>query len=136
MPNIQRARTLRRKSTWAEKLLWSWLRDRRFTTYKFRRQHPVGVYFLDFFCEEARLAIELDGSGHGFPARRDQDAHRETYLGTLGIKTLRFWNRQLRQERQFVRDVIFRTLQERAPHPLPDYTRPVCIDTKAGKKSE
>jgi very-short-patch-repair endonuclease len=128
MPDIQRARALRKKSTWAEKLMWGWLRDRRFNTYKFRRQHPAGIYNLDFFCEEARLAIELDGSGHGFPLRQAHDAERESYLNTLGIKTLRFWNHQLRRERQFVRDVIFRSLQERAPHPLPDYTRPGVVE--------
>src|SRR5439155_41749 len=53
------ARTLRKRNTWAEKLLWSWLRDRRFSTYKFRRQHTFGPYILDFFCVEAFLDIEL-----------------------------------------------------------------------------
>ena len=124
MPDIQRARALRGKSTWAEKIMWRWLRDRRFSAYKFRRQHPTGIYTLDFFCEEARLDIELDGSGHGYPLQQARDAEREKYLATLGIKTLRFWNHQLRRERQFVRDVIFRALQDRAPHPLPEYTQP------------
>ena len=45
MSNIERARALRHKPTWAEKLMWSWLRDRRFSAYKFRRPHPVGPYF-------------------------------------------------------------------------------------------
>jgi len=61
---------LRKKETWAEKLMWRWLRDRRFSGYKFRRQHSVGNYYLDFFCDEAMLAIELDGLGHGHPDRR------------------------------------------------------------------
>ena len=85
MPDIQRARALRKKSTWAEKLMWRWLRDRRFSSYKFRRQHPLGGYNPDFFCEEGRVAVELDGSGHGFPLRQVHDAEREKYLG---IKTL------------------------------------------------
>jgi len=120
------ARALRKKSTWAEKLLWAWLRDRRFTSYKFRRQHPVGPFYLDFFCAEAKLSIELDGGGHGHPAQRAHDAERTQFLATLGIKELRFSNWRLRRDRQVVRDTIFREVQARAPHPLPDYTRPIA----------
>ena len=127
MPDTNRARALRQHSTWAEKLLWRWLRDRRFSAYKFRRQHPAGPYTLDFFCEEARLSIELDGFQHGHPVQQARDAERTKFLATLGIKELRFWNGRLRREPQVVRDAIFAALQERAPHPLPDYTRPGVI---------
>ena len=92
MATIARARQLRKQDTWAEKLVWRWLRDRRFSNYKFRRQHPVGDYFLDFFCQEARLNIELDGSQHGFPDQQKHDVEREKYLASLSIKTLRFCN--------------------------------------------
>ena len=126
MPDIERARQLRQKETWAEKLMWRWLRDRRFSEYKFRRQHPVGACFLDFFCEEARLSIELDGFGHGHPDRQHRDAGRAAFLTTLGIKELRFWNSYLRRNAPSIRDTIFREWQERAPHPLPDYTRPMA----------
>ena len=61
MAEIKRARQLRKDDTWAEKLMWRWLRDRRFSGYKFRRQHPIGIYYLDFFCKEAELNVELDG---------------------------------------------------------------------------
>jgi very-short-patch-repair endonuclease len=71
------------------------------------------------------LNVELDGSQHGFPDQRRHDQAREAYLQTLGIKTLRFWNSQLRRQAQSVRDTIFHELQARAPHPLPDYTRPM-----------
>jgi very-short-patch-repair endonuclease len=125
MADIARARQLRKKETWAEKLMWRWLRDRRFTGYKFRRQHPAGIYCLDFFCEEARLAIESDGFGHGHAEQERHDAEREAFLASRGIKVLRFWNSSLRRNAQSIRDTIFRDLQERAPHPLPDYTRPV-----------
>ena len=125
MADIERARRLRRDDTWAEKLMWRWLRDRRFGGYKFRRQHPVGKYHLDFFCEEAELNIELDGSQHGFPDQRKHDLEREKYLQSLGIKTLRFWNSYLRRNAQSIRDTIFNELQTRAPHPLPEYTKPV-----------
>ncbi len=125
MPDIARARALRKKPTWAEKLVWSWLRDRRFSAYKFRRNHPVGKYFLDFYCREASLSIELDGGQHGFPDQQAHDAERTKFLASLGIKELRFWNSRLRREKQAIRDTIFRELQARAPHPLADYTRPM-----------
>jgi len=125
MANVQRARQLRQAETWAEKLMWRWLRNRRFSDYKFRRQHPVGPYCLDFYCEEAGLNLELDGSQHGLPDRQIRDAIREDFLKTRGIKTLRFWNGTLRRNGRSVRDMIFNELQSRAPHPLPDYTQPV-----------
>ena len=125
MAEIERARRLRRSETWAEKMVWRWLRNRRFSAYKFRRQHPIDKYVLDFFCEEAELNIELDGSQHGFPDQRKHDLKREAFLQTRGIKTLRFWNSQLRREGQSIRDTIFYELQSRAPHPLPDYTKPI-----------
>ena len=127
------ARGLRKRETWGERLMWSWLRDKRFSEYKFRRQHPVGPYYLDFFCIEAKLNIELDGSQHGFPENQRADADRDAFLAAKGIKTLRFWNGRLGREKEIVRDTIWRALQERAPHPLPDY----CSPTKwAGKQNQ
>ena len=67
-----------------------WLRGRRFSGYKFRRQHPIGIYHLDFFCEEAELNAELDWQRHGFPDQRKHDLEREKFLQSRGIKTLRF----------------------------------------------
>ncbi len=115
MAATSRARRLRKDETWAEKLMCRWLRDRRFSDYKFRRQHPIGIYYLDFFCEEAELNVELDGSQHGFPDQRKHDMERENFLQTRGIKTVRFWNSHLRRKQQSVRDTIFRELQGRAP---------------------
>jgi very-short-patch-repair endonuclease len=128
MADIERARALRKKETWAEKLMWCWLRDRHFASYKFRRQHPEGIYYLDFFCEEASLAIELDGFGHGHPDQQKHDAEREKFLTSQGIKVLRFWNSHLRRNAQSIRGTIFGELQKRAPHPMPDYTN--SIDKK------
>jgi very-short-patch-repair endonuclease len=125
MASNVKARQLRKKETWAEKLMWRWLRDRRFNNYKFRRQHPVGDYYLDFFCEEAELAIELDGRQHGHPDRLDHDLKREEFLKSRSIKVLRFWNSHLRHNARSIRDTIFNELQKRAPHPLPEFTRPM-----------
>jgi very-short-patch-repair endonuclease len=115
------ARHLRENETWGERVMWSWLRDKRFSEFKFRRQHPIGPHFLDFFCIEARLNIEVDGSQHGRPENQLADAERDAFLAAQGIKTLRFWNGRLRREKEIVRDAIWRALQESDPHPLPDY---------------
>jgi very-short-patch-repair endonuclease len=135
-PNpISRARQLRRDHTWAERLVWRWLRDRRFSSYKFRRQHPFGPYILDFFCFEARLGIELDGSGHGHPGQQQRDTIRDAYFQTHGIQVLRIWNHRLRLERAEVREMIFRWLMERAPHPAPRYWQP-GVQGGEGRESE
>ena len=72
-------RMLRKQATDAEKKLWRILRDRRFAAYKFRRQHHLGPYALDFYCSEARYKIELDGGQHGFPEAQARDAKRDAY---------------------------------------------------------
>jgi len=133
MSGINRARRLRQKQTWAEELVWKWLRDRRFSAYKFRRQFPAGKYTLDFYCREAALSIELDGAGHGHPARRFRDEERTRFMTSIGIKELRFWNSRLRRDKQTIRDTIFRELQARAPHPLPSYTRSMAARGAEGE---
>ena len=125
------ARKLRKADTWAEQLLWRWLRDRRFSAYKFRRQHPMGPHTLDFYCMEAKVNIELDGSQHGHPEHLQADAERDAWLAERGIKVLRYWNFRLRREKDVVRDAIWQTLQERAPQPMPEYCRPGVVGAKA-----
>jgi len=90
---VDRARELRVKQTPAEELFWELVRDRRFMGLKFRRQHQVGDYILDFYCHEAKLAVELDGAAH--EQRRDKDAKRDTYLKSQGIQVLRISNETL-----------------------------------------
>ena len=88
--SLTRRRQLRRRSTDAERVLWSLLRARRFAGFKFRRQHPCGLFILDFFCARARLAIELDGGQHFEPPAQAYDARRSRYLAERGITVLRF----------------------------------------------
>jgi very-short-patch-repair endonuclease len=78
---------------------------------------------LDFFCCEATLDLELDGGQHGFPERSAKDEERDAWLEAQGIKVLRFWNSRLRRDKQVIRDLIWQTLQERAPHEVPKYWR-------------
>ena len=115
MNPVSLSRALRKKSTHTEKKLWAILRDRRFSAYKFRRQHQVGKYYLDFFCAEARYNLELDGGQHGFPEHQAKDKARDEYLKSRNIETRRFWNSQLKEVR-FVRKTIWADLQARAPH--------------------
>jgi very-short-patch-repair endonuclease len=107
------ARHLRKKSTDTEQRLWRLLRDRRFEDFKFRRQHPYGIYFLDFYCTHAKLAVELDGGGHDFPDQRARDDVRNQFLESKGIKVLRFWNHQLRGELEAIRFEIWHELMVR-----------------------
>ena len=107
------ARQLRKKCTDAEKRLWRLLRDRRFNEFKFRRQYARGIYYLDFYCTLAKLAVELDGGGHGFPDQRARDEKRNQFLAQQGIKVLRFWNHQMRGELEAVRFEIWHAVMER-----------------------
>ena len=97
-----------------EKALWFALRAGRFAGFKFRRQHPWGVYYLDFYCPTARLAVELDGFQHGLPENMQHDLERKQFLATQGIEELRFWNRQWRKNRAGVLLDIWNAMQQRS----------------------
>nr|NUR36922.1 endonuclease domain-containing protein [Sphingomonas sp.] len=86
--NVTRARGLRRKMSLPEVVLWQQLRGRP-DGLKFRRQHPAGPYVLDFYCEQARLCIEVDGAAHDFGDGPTADKYRDNWLAEAGIRTLR-----------------------------------------------
>lgn len=109
---MTRARYLRRNATDAEKTLWRELRNRKFGSYKFRRQHPVDRYVIDFYCAKARLAIELDGGGHNYRGREIHDRARTKLLASQGISVLRFWNHQVHKELDSVLEAIWQKLEE------------------------
>ncbi|WP_295761297.1 endonuclease domain-containing protein, partial [Undibacterium sp.] len=85
---VKRARQLRRTMNLPETLLWRALRQRP-GGFKFRRQHPAGIYVLDFYCAAVRLAIEVDGFAHETAGAREADAARSTFLRSQHIATLR-----------------------------------------------
>lgn len=87
-----RRKELRNNSTPAEKQLWRLLQQSNLGGYKFRRQHSVGAYILDFYCTEEKLAIELDGDSHFTDDAMLYDRERTAYLNALNIKVLRFLN--------------------------------------------
>ena len=99
-----RARELRKKATLAENLLWEQLRNRRLNGIKFRRQHILSPYIVDFYCPAHRLVIEIDGEVHNF--QKEYDLSRTTYFEEKNIKVLRFWNNEIEQDIDTVLDKI------------------------------
>jgi very-short-patch-repair endonuclease len=91
------ARRLRHDATAVEKRLWQQLRDGRLAGLNFRRQHPAGPYFLDFYCPRLRLSIELDGGQHTFRRQEAHDEKRTMWLRRCGVTELRFWNSDVTQ---------------------------------------
>ena len=79
-----------KRATDAERILWRHLRNRNFVGYKFRRQHPLGCYVLDFYCPAAKLAIELDGGGHNYRLGQMRDKSRSNMLADQDVIVLRF----------------------------------------------
>ena len=89
---MARARELRHDATSAEQVLWECLRGRKVAGRKFRRQHPIGRFVADFFCDDARLIIEVDGTIHQEPTQQERDAARECILRESTLTVLRFTN--------------------------------------------
>jgi very-short-patch-repair endonuclease len=95
-----KARSLRKRMTDAEKILWSRIRNRNVNGMYFRRQHPYGIYILDFFCFEAKLVIEVDGPIH--LSRHDYDIERSKYIESSGLKIIRFTNTEIENRIEWV----------------------------------
>jgi very-short-patch-repair endonuclease len=87
---LKRARRLRRQLSLPEVILWSMLRGGQLAGLRFRRQHPIGAYILDFYCPHARLAVEIDGEGHSYPDQVAHDRRRDDWLRTQGVTVVRF----------------------------------------------
>jgi very-short-patch-repair endonuclease len=87
-----KARELRRPETESEKVAWRLLRTLRFKGFKFRRQHAVGQYIVDFCCPQRRLIVELDGSVHAQPSQTQRDTRRDAELKRMGHAVTRFPN--------------------------------------------
>ncbi|WP_082387688.1 endonuclease domain-containing protein [Leptolinea tardivitalis] len=113
--SLSRARELRRQMTYPERRLWSVLRDREISCWKWRRQHPKGIYILDFFCHEAGLVVEVDGDSHA--GQEEYDANRTEWLEEQGLRVIRFTNDDVLKNLDGVMEEILRVCQERCPHP-------------------
>jgi very-short-patch-repair endonuclease len=111
---VLRARALRRSLSLPEGLLWQALRARP-GGYKFRRQHPLGVYVVDFYCPAARLAIEVDGESHGMGGNPARDANRDRWLSEQGLAVLRFAARDVLKDLESVVTAIVTACASQVP---------------------
>ena len=111
----ENAKTLRRNQTEAEKLLWSRLRNRQMENLKFRRQHPITPYIVDFFCEEQKLIIEADGGQH----TPQKDEKRSLFIKEQGYDILRFWNNDILGNIDGVLENIASYIKEPLTQPSP-----------------
>lgn len=109
---FRNAEALRSQMTEAEQVLWESLRNKRLSGFKFRRQHPVSKYVLDFYCHQAKLAIELDGEYHEGRAQQFYDTDRTANLQELSIEVVRFQNEEvlgnLEEVLTKIRDAVIR----------------------------
>jgi very-short-patch-repair endonuclease len=114
---LEHARKLPTITTDAEQKLWHHLRASRFNGLKFRRQHPIPPYIVDFYCEAMKLVVELDGSQHN----EDVDATRTRFLESRGLKILRYWDNEVLRDTEAVLEAIWNAVDIRtlAPTPLP-----------------
>ncbi|MBI5191879.1 MAG: endonuclease domain-containing protein [Nitrospirae bacterium] len=102
MNNI--AKTLRKRLTDTENVLWKYLRAKQLEGYKFRRQEPIGKYVVDFVCYEKQIIIEVDGGQHSIEI--DKDKERDEWFSSQGFKVLRFWNNEVLVNIEGVLEVI------------------------------
>jgi adenine-specific DNA-methyltransferase len=114
---LANARALRANSTDAERRLWYYLRDRRMSGYRFRRQVPIGPFVVDFVCMRARLIVELDGGQHAEHPLDDLDRTRS--LARTGFRVIRVWNDEVLQRTEAVLESILEALIQACPHPNP-----------------
>ena len=116
----EKARELRKNRTDAESLLWIHLRNRQLAHCKFRRQHVIGPYIVDFVCLEKALILEIDGGQHADNVTYDEN--RTLYLESRGYKVIRFWNNEVLSEIEAVLSIIYDSLMD-PPSPQPSPSR-------------
>jgi very-short-patch-repair endonuclease len=92
---LNRARSLRNAMTPIENILWNHIRKKRLSGIIFRRQHPIGQFIVDFYCHEAKLVIEIDGSIHDSDENKEHDENRTYELEKSGFKVIRFKNEEI-----------------------------------------
>ena len=113
---------MRRAAPDAEKRMWSILRSRKLSGFKFRRQYPVGGFIVDFYCVKERMAIALDGGQHGDEKNLKYDERRTARLNELGVRVMRFWDRDVLKETEAVAETIWKILttgEKPSPQPSP-----------------
>ena len=118
-----RRKSLRYNSTLAEATLWEYLKNKQLGGYKFRRQHSIDKFIMDFYNAKKKLCIELDGAAHFTNKGRAYDEFRSGYLASVGIRVIRFENIQVFENIEKVLKVI---LDELTQPPLPSGDSPLA----------
>lgn len=108
---FEMARELRCQQTLAETILWGYLKTKP-SGYKFRRQHPIGIYIVDFYCHKLKLVIEVDGSIHNLKEVKEHDIERQVAIEGNNIKLIRFTNADILNNLEVVIDRIQKVLYE------------------------
>ena len=108
----ERARSLRRNMTDAERRLWRELKGLKQLGFHFRRQVPIDPYIVDFMCFSRRLIIEVDGGQHNWDVNQKRDAIRDGFLNEENFRVLRFWNNDVLQNTEGVMIAIMLELEE------------------------
>jgi len=116
---LQAARDLRQHMTDAEQRLWQCLRGKQLDGFRFRKQHPIARFVLDFYCPAVKLAIEIDGGQHNTAPGRASDEERTRFLKARGIRVLRFWNHEVLQDLPGVLERIWEALHLPPSSPPP-----------------
>ncbi|GAB4375360.1 MAG: endonuclease domain-containing protein [Calditrichia bacterium] len=111
-----RRKQLRNNSTSAEATLWRYLKGKQLQGRKFRRQHSIGNYIVDFYCPSEKLVIELDGAEHFTEHGAEYDEKRTRFLNNLGIRVIRFENEQVFDDIEGVLAEISQNFVQ-PPHP-------------------
>ena len=101
-------RTLRQTTTPAEDLLWQHIRNKKLNQLKFKRQHSIGNYIIDFYCASSRLIIELDGEIHNLPDQKEKDKSRDENFKEMDFKILRFLNEEVLSNINLVKQEIIK----------------------------
>lgn len=114
---MQRAKILRQEATEAECVFWEAVRGRRCGGLKFRRQHAVGQFILDFWCPEHRLLVELDGGIHDRADVAAHDREREAWIRRYGVRILRFRNEEVLTNLETVLQTILSSISPLTPLP-------------------
>ena len=112
---IERQRLMRKSPTAAEKKIWMALKGKQIDGLKFRRQHGVGLYIVDFYCDQCKLIIEVDGSVHDTFEAKKYDHERTLYLQSAGYSILRFQNSDVMNNFESVLEKIRIELQSQFP---------------------
>ena len=112
-------RRLRSEMTFAEKQLWSRLSSKQLQSLKFRRQHGVGPYIVDFYCPKKGLVIEVDGDTHADESQRTKDRERERYLESLGLQVIRYTNQEVLKNLDGVLEDLNQKLSKNSTSPRP-----------------